>query len=118
MSDKQYTEFVREFLGNALAGRPFNKTVHEEVLKLYPPGQDNRKAASALIADATFVRGAKAVVQHTKSSWLYHFNYGAPKPVIHSAELTYVFENGKLNAAGEKLATTMGSFWTSLATAG
>merc|ERR1711990_512172 len=66
----------------------------------------------------TFVCGAKVVVQHTESSFLYHFNYGAPKPVIHSEELMYVFENGKLNAAGETLATAMGNFWESLAAVG
>merc|ERR1712226_1089374 len=85
---------------------------------MYPPSLfENRKTASSLIADATFVCGAKAVVQHVEKSFLYHFNYGKG-PVIHSEELMYVFENGKLNAAGESVAEAMGNFWVSLAATG
>jgi len=115
MTNDQYKQFVRDFISN---GRPFNESHYEAILEMYPPNLlQNRKTASNLIADATFVCGAKIVVQHVEQSFLYHFNYGNG-PVIHSAELAYVFENGRLNTAGEALAETMGKFWVSLAARG
>jgi len=111
MSNDQYKDFVRMFLGN---GRPFNESFYEEALKLYPPSSQNRKTASSLIADGSFVCGARATVQSVDKSWLYHFNYGFG-PVIHSAELGFVFDNG---VRSETLAETMGKFWVSLAATG
>jgi carboxylesterase type B len=111
MDNDKYKDFVRMFLSN---GRPFNESSYEETLKMYPPSSQNRKTASSMIADATFVCGAKAVVQSVEKSWLYHFNYGNG-PVIHSSELGFVFDNG---AGSETLAGTMGTFWQSLAATG
>jgi len=110
-----YKQFVHEFLSN---GRPFNETVYEAALKFYPPGWwRNQETAGSLIADATFICGAKAVVAHFQDSFLYHFNYGKG-PVLHGAELNYIFENGRLGSGGEALAETVGAFWTSLAATG
>merc|ERR1712050_652881 len=113
MTDNQYKQFVRDFLSNAR-----HESVYERALKVYPPSfPDNRRVASQLIADATFVCGSRAVVQHAEKSFLYHFAYGTG-PVYHGAELDYVFDDEAFDHAGENLAEQMGKFWASFAATG
>jgi len=113
MDSDAYKQFVREFLSN---GRAFNETLYELVLQQYPPSADSRATASSLIADGTFVCGAKLVVQHTNPSFLYHFAYRGGRPgVYHGAEVPYIFDHTFSLFGQRSLAETMGELWVSFA---
>eukprot|EP00928_Gymnodinium_smaydae_P038918 TRINITY_DN2671_c2_g2_i4.p1 TRINITY_DN2671_c2_g2~~TRINITY_DN2671_c2_g2_i4.p1 ORF type:complete len:523 (-),score=50.10 TRINITY_DN2671_c2_g2_i4:118-1686(-) len=117
MSSSAYKQFVREFISN---GRPFNETLYNSVLELYPPSSffTNVLMASDLLADATFVCGGKHVVQQMDQSFLYHFAYHGNKSLAyHGSELKFIFD-WKTNPVEKGLAEVMRNFWVSFANSG
>ncbi|CAK0825370.1 unnamed protein product [Prorocentrum cordatum] len=116
MDSDAYKLFVRAFLSN---GRVFNETLYDMALQFYPPGADNRATASRLVADGTFVCGAKLVVQHSSQSFLYHFAYHGSRPAVyHGAEIPFVFDSVSSKFGRRSLAETMGELWVSFAKTG
>ena len=114
----------------------------DEVFVKYPPdttqGSDNRKLASDLLGDLSFICGTRFVAQQLSSTagggavYVYRFNHHAasdPTPaawgITHGSEVPFVFDHGDwiwtnsaFTAPEQQLATIIGTTWASFATSG
>ena len=134
MSSAAYTKFVTEYIANSAHGTniPLNQSVVDAVLKVYPPKTgtfaDNRATAADILADSTFVCGARIIVEGmesingarggNESFYLYHFAHKEAGLTIHGSELPFVFDTGSGTPAEQRLSLAMGGFWTSFAASG
>lgn len=120
-----YLQLVPDFLFN---NQPFDAAFLDAILDKYPASDgDNRDTAAQLIADGTFICGARYLAKAfsrpgISSAYLYRF---ARKDwqgrAVHTAEVKYVFDNNDgifMPPEARRMADRIGLFWETFAAFG